>query len=176
MIRVDVVTENVPVDFFQRNERAIRSMIDRISAFGQKVAVNRAPKDTGQGVNSIHTIREFQSPIFVGGIETNLPHMVVMEEGRKPGSFPPIEPIIAWVRRHKSVFQIKSGKGSKSQTRGIAFAIARKIQKKGIPSNPRFDHRGFFKKADKAIRLKFDRQIEALGVQIQQAWESGGKA
>ena len=176
MIRVNVSIENVPADFSQRTERAIRSIIDRISALGQRVAKARAPRDTGQLINSIHTIREFRSPIFVGGIETNLPVAIVMEEGRKPGSFPPLEPIIAWVRRHRASFNIKSGKGSKARIRGVAFVIARKIQKRGIPSNPRFDKRFFFRKAGKAMELKFKSQIDALGLQIQQAWESGGTA
>lgn len=174
MIKVVTVIEDVPADFSQRTARAMRSFIDRVSAFGQKVAKVRAPSDTGQGTNSIEIIREFRPPIFIGGIQTSLPHMVVMEEGRKPGTFPPLEPIIAWVRRHRSIFKIRSGKGGEAAIKGLAFVIARKISKKGIPSNLRFDSRGFFKKAGKAMTLKFNRQIQALGLEIQEAWESGG--
>ena len=173
MIRVIQTLENVPENFFDSMAQLQRSFIDSISAFGQKVAKTRAPKDKGQLSNSIQTIRDFRPPIFVGGIETNVVHAVVAEEGRKPGSFPPLEPIIAWVQRHKSFFKIKGGKGAKARIKGIAFVIARKIQKRGIPSNPRFDNRFFFRKAGKAMEFKFKSQIDALGLQIQQAWDSG---
>ena len=152
----------------------VESELTSISALGQKVAKTHAPKDTGLGINSIQIIREFRPPVFVGGIETNLPYMVVMEEGRKPGTMPPIAPLIRWVRRHRATFAIGTGKGARAKTKGIAFAIATKIKKKGIPSNLRFDKRGFFKKAEKAIELRFGKSIDNLGLQIQTAWESGG--
>ena len=174
MIRVDVVVENIPADFFKRLDRGLRSFVDRMSGLAQKVAVDRAPKDTGQLQTGIHIIRDFRSPIFTGGIETGLPHAVVMEEGRKPGTQPPLEPIIAWVKRHKATFSIGGGQAGDRRARSVAFAIARKIKRKGIPSNPRFDKRGFFKKAQKAVELRFGQQMDVLGAEIQAAWEPGG--
>ena len=48
---------------------------------------------------------------------------VVLASGRKPGKFPPMEPIRAWVRRKLNV--------EESEVDGVAFVIARKIAREG---------------------------------------------
>jgi len=48
---------------------------------------------------------------------------VVLASGRKPGKFPPIEPIRGWVRRKLNV--------DESEVDGVAFVIARKIAREG---------------------------------------------
>lgn len=173
------VTVKTPKDMKKKVRRAIISMMDRISAFAQKVAVTRAPANTGMLRSSIHTIKDYKQPRYQGGIETNLPYAIVMEEGRKPGKWPPMDAIIRWVTLKTRRGDMKlpegtpgSGKRRKKAIKGLAFQVARGIKKRGIPSNPRYDHRGFFKKAEKAIRLRFSRELDLLGAQIQRAWEA----
>lgn len=48
---------------------------------------------------------------------------VVLASGRKPGKFPPIQPIRDWVRRKLNV--------EESEIDGVAFVIARKIAREG---------------------------------------------
>jgi hypothetical protein len=48
-----------------------------------------------------------------------------MEYGRKPGSFPPVDSLVRWVRLKLGV--------PESEARGVAFTVARKIARSGIP-------------------------------------------
>ena len=153
---------------------AIVRTMDRMSGEAQRVAVFNAPKDMGLLVNSIHLIREYNPPSFTGGIRTNVPYGVVMEEGRKPG-WPPFLPLFRWVVRNIGKFSGGGGGGKRetadSRARRLTFLIRRKIARKGIPSNPAFDKRGFFKKAEAAVRARFDAEIRLLGLEIQRAWD-----
>ncbi len=176
MINVEVrasVNPNISKDV----QKAIIATLDRISGGAQKVSRREAPSDTAQGVNSIQIVRRFRPPVFIGGIQTNLPHMVVQEFGRRPGSFPPFFPIARWVLRNRRKFRaaIKKFGGGERGVKSLIFVIRRNIARKGIPSNPRFDSRGFFKKAEQAINSQFSREVAALGLTIKQAWDTGGR-
>lgn len=52
-----------------------------------------------------------------------LMRVIVLNSGRKPGAFPPVEPIREWVRGKLNV--------EESEVNGVAFMIARKIAKSG---------------------------------------------
>jgi hypothetical protein len=85
---------------------------------------------------------------IVGRVGSNLKseeYPAVMEFGRKPGSFPPLEPLIRWVhlKQIAGTYRVKATKTGKhtrvgnkdvqaSQDRQAAYAIARSIAKKGI--------------------------------------------
>ena len=56
-------------------------------------------------------------------IITGLARVLFLEFGRKPGQMPPIAPIKGWVERKLGV--------SSDESEGVAFAIAKKIAKKG---------------------------------------------
>jgi len=147
----------------------IRTM-DRMSGFARRVAVEGAPKDTGQLINSIHMVREFNHPIYVGGIRTNLPYAVVMEEGRRPGgAMPPFLPLFRWVVRHASSFGVRRrARSAEARLKSVTYLVRRKIAERGI------EGKHFFKKAEQAVRAEFEREIRALGLSIQRSWESGG--
>ena len=53
-----------------------------------------------------------------------LMRIIVLNSGRKPGTFPPIEPILDWVRG-------KLGISDEKEARSVAFVIARKISQSG---------------------------------------------
>lgn len=176
-----MITVNVKVNTGPDMATAVRNLmvstLDRIGGVARRVAIQEAPKDTGALINSIHLVRDYRPPEFTGGISTNMPHAVVMEFGRRPGQFPPFIPIYRWVLRHARLFPPRAGdrgRSEKSRLKGVAFAVARKIAREGIPSNPAVaDHRNFFKKAEDAIRAQFSQEIQALGLSIQRAWQGG---
>ena len=103
MIRVSTKV-TFPAGLLNNVTAGIISLIDRLSTIGQKVAKNEAPKDTGLLFNSIQLIREFNPPRFNGGIQTNVPYAIVMDEVRRPGSrFPPAEPIASVAHRSNAL-------------------------------------------------------------------------
>ena len=149
---------------------AIISTMDRISGSASDVAKAAAPANTGLLKSSIQQVRRFRPPEFVGGITTNVPYAIVMEEGRRPGKgFPPFDPttktfpaLARWVR-------LKGLRPKKGQTfKGLTFIIARKIARKGIKG------RKYFLAARRAIEREFPAELERLGATIQRLWESGG--
>ena len=168
MIEVKVKTTFNP-RFLEEFRDAIISTLDRISSRAQEVAVKNAPADIGQLRNSISVIRNFEPPSFEGGIQTNLPHAIVQEFGRRPGKFPPEFPIARWITRKRAVFgaAIKEFGGGAKGLRRITFLVRRKIAKKGFPG------KFFFKKAEEAIRREFPNELARLGASIQTSWEKG---
>ena len=78
------------------------------------------------------------------------------------------------LKRAKFAAAIKRFGGGKRGLRSLAFVIRRNIGKRGIPSNPRFDKRFFFKKAEQAIRREFPNELARLGAVIQTSWEREG--
>ncbi len=149
---------------------SITMMLDRISAFAQKVAVTNAPANTGLLRNSIHTIpAHIRGNEFIAGIQTNLPYAVVMEQGRRPG-WPPYAPLKRWVqlKTRKGDMKLPKGMSKKRGVESLTFLVRRGIKRHGI--KPRW----FFKKAEHAVNLKFGREIAALGAAIKRAWEAGG--
>ena len=63
------------------------------------------------------------------------PYAAVIDLGRRPGSkMPPVDAILNWVM-HKKLGGFKGKYASRRQAaRGLAFAIARSIAKKGMPA------------------------------------------
>lgn len=86
---------------------------------------DRAPVNVGTLAGSInHQIRS-PFPNLVGAVGSPLIYAPVMEYGREPGGkMPPIEPIKLWVIRKLAV--------PIEEAEGVAWAIAKSIEKKGI--------------------------------------------
>jgi len=74
--------------------------------------------DTKKARNSLNHIVKGKTLIISG-----LARVLFLEFGRKPGQMPPIEPIQKWVESKLGV--------SSDESKGVAFAIAKKIAKKG---------------------------------------------
>ena len=66
----------------------------------------------------------FALPIADGGrLYSKDPKASVIERGRRPGTFPPIGPLIGWAHRH-----------GMEPAKSAAFAIAVLIKKRGLPA------------------------------------------
>lgn len=77
--------------------------------------------------------------------------------GRRPGSFPPIVPIMDWVKvknRYTGIFGINSD--DDAQVRRVAFAVARNIARRGIAPND------FMARAIETIRPAAEREFRAV--------------
>lgn len=76
---------------------------------------------TGQLKNSWEAVRDGEDVV----IGTRLLYAKIMDEGRLPGSMPPIKAIFPWVLQ-------KIGGRNQKDILSKAFAVAKKIEKKGI--------------------------------------------
>lgn len=85
------------------------------------------PVDQGLGRGSIFTAHRGEG---VGVVGSPLIHVLVMEEGRRPGATPPpVGPIQGWLSRH--------GMDAK-----LAFAVARAIGRRGMKARHMFRNAG----------------------------------
>lgn len=78
------------------------------------------------------------------GAKITLPeYAVYLDTGRKPGTYPPISAIIAWVKRYRILARVKStGRYQKVAEKSInstARAIQKSIFKNGIKAKPFID-------------------------------------
>jgi len=75
--------------------RGTKKQILEAALLGAEVIAKRAPKDIGQLKSSIRAV-----PTAAGArIVLDAPHAGIMELGSRP-HFPPLQPLIDWVRRH----------------------------------------------------------------------------
>lgn len=111
----------------------------------QSEVQDRTPAAMGTLRASIHGSVERMSDGVLGVVGTAQPYAVPVELGSKP-HFPPVQALQDWVR-------VKLGKSGK-EGRGIAFAIARKIGKKGTKGH--FMFRDAFEANQNEVRRQFD--------------------
>lgn len=81
--------------------------------------------DTGALVQSIKNQKSKLTSIVYSDVK----HSVFVEYGTRP-HFPPIEPILAWVKRKLHV--------PEKRAKGVAYLVARKIAKQGTRARPFF--------------------------------------
>ena len=91
---------------------------------------------TGELISSIRPM----TPELVGGaFECSLslaPHWKYVENGRRPGKFPPIDNILDWVKAKPQLARPNRLDRKELTPKQLAFLVARKIANKGIqPGN-----------------------------------------
>ena len=129
------IEHNVP-DLTRALRRAptecLRGM-DRGMAAGALHIMRRArelaPKATSLLTQSIIASRVGMGEHIVAALAG---HTGPVEQGRKPGPMPPVQPIIDWIRARG----IEPRDPSIRTQRGLAFAIARKISRDGTEAQP----------------------------------------
>jgi hypothetical protein len=107
--------------------------------------------------------RGFRAERIKGGgrLYNNAPHARFVERGRKPGKGPPLEAIVEWVMVKGIVRRSRMKAKSKFQeARSVAFAVQRKIAKKGIKGRYVLD------RAMPAVRRKAKANLAAMIAKI----------
>lgn len=116
--------------------RALRQELTASLLLLEADAKQHVAQDTRALARSItHTI-DGTGVDLTGRVGPGLGYGVVVERGRRTDAkMPPVAALIPWVQRH-GLAGPGRGKASRTQARRVAFLIARKIARKGIPAHP----------------------------------------
>ena len=152
MIEIDAKTAQSTLDRLARINKDVEQKMNDFLKKESKILETKIKQeltkvkgvDTGQARNSIHGEVERME----GRVKANALHASIIEYGRRPGKFPPIEPIRRWVQR----------KGLNIP----AFVVARKIAVSGVAPRP------FFYPTWTNYKGTFNRHLIALFKQIVQ--------
>lgn len=112
------------------------NLLNALSEYKNAVAVHYKDrlvaddkKATGQLINSISTEIKVGSDTFEVVLNV-VDYFKYVEEGRKPGKFPPVDKILSWIRVKPVIPRPINGKLPTEQQ--LAFLIGRKIATEGI--------------------------------------------
>ena len=151
MVKIDVKLtkqgENTLLAMSNSQKWMSRAVLPQVTLWlGRRIeryAKRAAPVRTGAGRRSIGITSINNGHAIVSDL-----HMLVMEEGRKPGSrMPPVEPLKRWVRR---VWGVRG----RRQTDAAAFRLAISIARKGIKP------RRFFEQAIERATVQEKAQLD----------------
>jgi len=115
---------------------------------------------TGNLYNSIKVKFDVASDTIVVSM---LDYWQNVNDGRKPGKYVPIKPLMEWIRHKGFNKNKKTGKFEKFNIKGMAFAVSKNIQKFGIaPTN-------FYDDAFADFIEDYEKgPLTALGVDVQE--------
>lgn len=112
------------------------NLLNALSEYKNAVAVHYKDrlvaddkKATGQLINSISTEIKVGSDTFEVVLNV-VDYFKYVEEGRKPGKFPPVDKILSWIKVKPVIPRPINGKLPTEQQ--LAFLIGRKIATEGI--------------------------------------------
>ena len=114
---VKIATDTV----LKEMDAKVQQFIDRVFEYSQRNLIQEGKVDTGTLLKTGNVERELMG----GSIIYPVPYADVIENGRDPGTMPPVEPIQRWVQR-------KLGIKDLIKSRQVAFAIATQIKKRGL--------------------------------------------
>ncbi len=129
----------------------LRNLLTDASNLGERVAKDKAPKDTASMARDIQA--SVQKTTAKVSLPRHLKYYRVMEEGRRPGSkMPPPQELHGWLRRHGIPL-------------GAAFVIARSIARRGIKG------RFFMRQAAAAVDKKMPSLLRKMGEEVGLKWQ-----
>ena len=111
----------------RKMQRAVKMSL--YSSALQGVALVRESARQKGVLDQGHYIRAWQAGKTQLGAElfNTEPYSDVIELGRRPGSFPPVDPLVGWVERNLSI-------GPGESVEQVAFLVARAIYRRGLPA------------------------------------------
>lgn len=89
-----------------------------------------------------------------------------VNDGRKPGKYVPIKPLMAWIRAKGFNKNKKTGKFEKFNIKGMAFGVSKNIFKFGIA--PTYFYDNAFIKFESVFE---DEAVKALGIDVSNFFE-----
>ena len=131
-IRVTIGREELRPGTAASTAAALRSeMVTEAGAMGREIVARAkalAPVDTSNYRGSLRNrvrLRGFDQVDVL--VDAGARYAAVIEKGRRAGArMPPVRALIPWVRRNLGV--------TGARARGVAFAVARKIVRRGLPA------------------------------------------
>lgn len=124
----------------------------------QPFGVRNMKKQTGALYNSINVQFNPQTDEITVSM---LDYWRYVNDGRKPGKYVPIKPLMAWIRAKGFNKNKQTGKFQKFSIKGTAFAISKNIQKFGI--QPTYFYDDAFAEFEEAFA---DEAVQALGIDV----------
>ena len=123
-------------------DKELQSIADEIKTYMVALAeVGHRQKFRKDGQGFVKTAKVTMTTD--GGKITLPSYAVNLDEGRKPGTYPPIAALIAWVKRYRILARVKtSGRYQKVEAKSVnnaAWAIQKAIFKNGIKARPFID-------------------------------------
>lgn len=145
-IQVNATSALKAVGGFDTPKR-VRAAMEEATAYLEREVDAGMPVDQGAARESVR-VTVSGSPInLTGRLWSPLPHVAVIEEGRRPGSTPPpVEPIRRWLER-------------RGMDGRLAFVVARAIGRRGQP--PQRVFRRAFERSSGRIQAIFRKHLAA---------------
>lgn len=109
----------------QELDKWMNDYIDRVHQLAQENLIKDGKVDTGKLLTTSNVQRNYLLKVLT--FPSN--YADVIEWGRNPGSMPPVDALVDWVRR-------KLGIDNEAEARSVAFAIATAIKQRGIAPSP----------------------------------------
>ena len=121
---------------FNNLQQVLDDFIKDVAETYKSLLLRDGKNATGELISSIRPM----TPELVDGIfECSLslaPHWKYVENGRRPGKFPPIDNILDWVKAKPQLARPNRLDRKEISPKQLAFLVARKIATKGIqPGN-----------------------------------------
>lgn len=109
----------------QELDKWMNDYIDRVHQLAQENLIKDGKVDTGKLLTTSNVQRNYLLKVLT--FPSN--YADVIEWGRNPGSMPPVDALVDWVRR-------KLGIDNEAEARSVAFAIATAIKQRGMAPSP----------------------------------------
>lgn len=129
----------------------------------QPFGVRDMKKKTGNLYNSIEVVFDKENNEIQVSM---LDYWKYVNDGRKPGKYVPIKPLMQWIRTKGFNRNKKTGRFEKFQIKNVAFAISTNIKKFGI--QPTYFYDNAATKFEKAFE---DEAVKALGIDFENFFE-----
>ena len=158
----------------EQMERDMRATLQASLVLIEASARQATPQDTRRLAGSLTNRITGTYPSLVGEVGPSVRYGLFVEFGRRPGArMPPVDALIGWVTRHWNPAFIgplrtgqlrprrAAGRGvSQAMIRSRAFALARAIQRRGIPARP------FMRPAFETNRARIDAGFARIGLRL----------
>lgn len=162
--------DNAMMELSKKFEEALKQSLAKPYPFAPGYGKSRTPfgvrnmkTKTGNLYNSINVeFDKTQNEVVV----TMLDYWQVVNDGRRPGKYVPIKPLMRWIRAKGFNKNTQTGKFQKFNIKGMAFAVSKNIQKFGVA--PTY----FYDEAFNIFEREFENNAyEALGIDVANFFE-----
>lgn len=135
----DFKVRYTPNDFRRALILALRDYSHKLTDIYKQKLIDNDVKATSDLINSaVPFSGELASDVYAAGIRL-LDYWKYVENGRLPGTYPPPDAILNWIRARNIIpqpYQLPGGRSVTPTVQSLAFLISRKIATEGIKARP----------------------------------------